>query len=111
MVVVFQLAVAISAEVVATTALRASHGFTRLWPTVVVLVGYPLSFFMLSLVLRRMSIAVAYAVWSAVGTAAIAVIGAVAFGERLTVTRVVFLAVIVAGVVGLQLSGTGGSGA
>lgn len=107
MLVAFQLLAAIAAEVVGTTALRASNGFSRLGPSLVVVVAYPLSFFLLSLVLRRMSIAVAYAVWSAIGTAAIAVIGAVAFDEPLTGLKIFFLVVVVAGVVGLQLAGAG----
>lgn len=103
-----QLAGAIAAEIVGTTALRASQGFTRLVPSLIVLAAYPLSFFLLSKVLERMSLAVAYAVWSAVGTAVIAVIGAVAYGEPMTAVKIFFLAVVVLGVVGLQLSGTGG---
>jgi small multidrug resistance pump len=103
-----QLAGAIAAEIVGTTALRASQGFTRLVPSLIVLAAYPLSFFLLSKVLERMSLAVAYAVWSAVGTAVIALIGAVAYGEPLTAAKIFFLAVVVVGVVGLQLSATGG---
>jgi small multidrug resistance pump len=97
---------AIAAEVVATTALRATDGFTRLAPSLVVFVGYPLSFYLLSQVLRHMPIGVAYAVWSAVGTAVIAVIGAVAYGESLNPLRIASLALVVLGVVGLQLGGS-----
>ncbi|WP_131746549.1 multidrug efflux SMR transporter [Frankia sp. Cppng1_Ct_nod] len=105
MAVVLQLAVAIVAEIVGTTSLRASDGFTRLWPSVLVCVCYPLSFYLLSLVLRQLSIGVAYAVWSAVGTAAIVIIGVVAYGESLTAIRVISLVLVVLGVIGLQLGG------
>ncbi len=105
MAVALQLAVAIVAEIVGTTSLRASDGFTRLWPSVLVCVCYPLSFYLLSLVLRQLSIGVAYAVWSAVGTAAIVIIGVVAYGESLTAIRVISLVLVVLGVIGLQLGG------
>ncbi len=104
--VILQFAGAITCEIVATTALRASDGFSRLWPSVVSMVCYPLSFYLLSLVLRHMSIGVAYAVWSAVGTAVIALIGAVAYGEAMNAIKIVSLALVVLGVVGLQLGGT-----
>ncbi|MGF7237130.1 MAG: DMT family transporter [Frankia sp.] len=99
------LGIAIAAEIIGTTALRAAHGFTRLIPTLVVAAMYPLSFFLLSKVLQRMSIGVTYAVWSGVGTAAIAVIGAVAFHESLSPLKIGFLILVIVGVVGLQLSG------
>jgi small multidrug resistance pump len=102
--VAFILGTAIAAEIVGTTALRASHGFSRLIPCLIVAAMYPLSFFLLSKVLQRMSIGVAYAVWSGVGTAAIAVIGAVAYGESLTPTKIGFLLLVIVGIVGLQLS-------
>ncbi len=101
------LGTAIAAEIVGTTALRASHGFTRLIPSLVVVTMYPLSFYLLSKVLERMTIGVTYAIWSGVGTAAIAVIGALAFGESLSLVKIGFLALVIVGVVGLQLSGSG----
>jgi small multidrug resistance pump len=101
----FQLAGAIAFEIVATTALRASDGLNRLWPSVVALVCYPLSFYQLSLALRHIPVGVAYAVWSAVGTAVIAVIGAVAYGEAMNPIKIASLVLIVVGVVGLQLGG------
>lgn len=99
------LAGAISAEIAATIALRASDGFTRLWPSLVVVAGYPVSFYLLSLVLKGMSIGAAYAIWSAVGTAVVATIGFVAFGEPVNALKIMSLVLIVAGVVGLQLAG------
>jgi len=106
MIAVFQLLAAIAAEIIATTSLRASDGFTRLWPSVVVCACYPLSLYLLSRVLRQISIGVAYAVWSAIGTAAIVIIGVVAYGESLSAVRIVSLLLVVLGVLGLQLSGT-----
>lgn len=101
----FLLAGAIATEIVATTALRAADGFTRLWPSLLVVVGYPVSFYLLSLVLREMSVGAAYAIWSAVGTAVIALIGFVAYGEPMNALKVGSLLLIVLGVVGLQLAG------
>lgn len=103
---VLQLAGAIAFEIVATTALRASDGFTRLWPSLVSAVCYPVSFYLLSLVLRHMSVGVAYAIWSAVGTAVIAMIGVVAYGETMNTVKIISLVLVVLGVVGLQLGGT-----
>jgi small multidrug resistance pump len=99
------LTVAILAEVAGTVALKYADGFTRLGPSAVVVVGYGLSFWMLALVLRELPIGLTYAVWAAVGTALIAAIGIVAFGEPATTLKLASLALIVAGVVGLNLAG------
>lgn len=99
------LALAIATEVAGTVALRLSDGFSRLLPSTVVVVGYGLSFLFLSLTLRGLSLSVTYAVWAGVGTAAIALVGAAALGEPLTTVKVASLALIVAGVVGLNLAG------
>lgn len=90
---------AIGSEVIATTALKLSEGFTRPLPSTLVVVGYGLSFYLLSLTLRSLSIGVAYAIWSGVGTAAIAIIGAFWFQETLTPTRVAGIVLIIAGVI------------
>jgi multidrug transporter EmrE-like cation transporter len=100
------LAVAIVSEVAATLALRSTDGFTRLLPSAVVVVGYGISFWMLALVLRELSIGVTYAVWSAVGTALIAAIGMLALGEPATALKVASLGLIILGVVGLNLAGS-----
>jgi small multidrug resistance pump len=101
----FLLSLAIVAEVLGTIALRSSDGFTRLLPSAGVVAGYALSFVLLSLVLRHLSVGYVYAVWSAAGTALIAVIGVLAFGETASLLKFASLAVIVAGVVGLNLAG------
>ena len=96
------LSVAIASEVAGTLALRSSRGFTQLAPSLLVVAGYSLAFYMLSLALRGMSVGTAYAIWSGIGTAIVAVAGAVLFGERLTVRSVVGIALIIAGVVLLE---------
>src|SRR5687768_4145084 len=100
------LTVAIVAEVAGTVALKYTDGFTRLGPSAAVVVGYGLSFWMLALVLRDMPIGLTYAVWAAVGTALIAAIGIVAFGEPATTLKLASLGLIIAGVVGLNLAGS-----
>jgi small multidrug resistance pump len=100
------LAFAIVSEVAGTIALRYSEGFTKLVPSVIVVGGYGVSFWLLALVLREMSIGATYAVWSAVGTALIAAIGMFAFGEPATALKVASLGLIILGVVGLNLAGS-----
>ena len=99
------LSLAIVTEVAGTVALRYSDGFTRPLPSVVVVVGYGISFWLLALVLKELSIGVTYAVWSAAGTALIATIGFVAFGEPATAAKLASLGLIIAGVIGLNLAG------
>ena len=97
------LAIAIVAEVVATSFLKASEGFTRIWPSVAVIVGYAIAFFFLSLTLKEIPVGVAYAVWSGVGVTLIAAIGWVAFGQRLDAAAIAGMTLIIAGVVVLNL--------
>jgi multidrug transporter EmrE-like cation transporter len=99
------LAIAISSEVAATIALRSSNGFSRPIPSVIVVVGYALSFWMLSLVLRDISVGTTYAIWAGAGTAAIAVIGIVALGEPATALKLASVALIIVGVIGLNAAG------
>ena len=100
------LTFAIVSEVAGTIALRYSDGFTKLVPSVIVVGGYGVSFWLLALVLREMSIGATYAVWSAVGTALIAAVGMFAFGEPATALKVASLGLIILGVVGLNLAGS-----
>jgi multidrug transporter EmrE-like cation transporter len=100
------LSIAILTEVAATVSLRFAHGFTNPVPSAVVVVGYGISFWMLALVLKQLPIGLTYAVWSAAGTALIATIGIFAFGEGATTLKLASLALIIMGVVGLNLAGS-----
>ena len=100
------LTIAILAEVAGTVALKYTHGFTNAGPSALVVAGYGLSFWMLALVLRDLPIGLTYAVWAAAGTALIAAIGIVAFGEPATTLKLLSLGLIIAGVVGLNLAGS-----
>jgi len=98
------LVVAIVLEVSGTTCMKISQGFTRLLPSFFMFVLYALSLTFLTLALKRIEVSVAYAVWSAVGTALIAAVGILAFKESITALKIVSLLVIIVGVVGLHLS-------
>ncbi|GAA1864387.1 multidrug efflux SMR transporter [Pseudonocardia ailaonensis] len=100
------LALAIGAEVSGTVALKFSQGFSRLVPSVIVVLGYGTAFYALSRALSRgMAIGVAYGVWAAVGVAAIAIIGALFLEEPLTWVQVGGIVLVIAGVVALELGG------
>jgi small multidrug resistance pump len=100
------LALAIAAELFATMSLRASDGFTRLSPSAGAVIGYAAAFWLLSLVLvRGVPVGVAYAIWAAVGVAAVAALGWWLFDERLTLVQGGGLLLIVVGVVALELGG------
>jgi small multidrug resistance pump len=96
------LALAIGSEIVATVSLKLSDGFTKPVPSVVVVAGYALSFYALSITLRTIPLGVVYAIWSGVGTAAIVVIGLFLFRETLDLVKVVGIGLIIAGVVTLN---------
>jgi len=98
------LAAAIVLEICGTTSLKLSDGFTRLAPSGAVVFCYAASFALLSLALRGIELSIAYALWSGVGTAAVAAIGVVWFGESAGAWKLVCLALIVLGVAGLHLS-------
>jgi len=104
------LAIAILLEITGTTALKLSNGFARPVPALVVVICYVGSFGLLSLALRGIDLSVAYAVWSGVGTAAVAAIGIFWFGEGAGVGKLLALALIVLGVAGLHLAERGSSG-
>ncbi|MCH4563892.1 multidrug efflux SMR transporter [Halomonas sp. EGI 63088] len=97
------LALAIIAEVIATSALKASDGFTRLWPSVTVVVGYGLAFYLLALVLRSVPVGIAYAFWAGLGIVLITLVGQVVYGERPDPPALLGLAMIVGGVVVIQV--------
>jgi len=97
------LGIAIVSEVVATSALKATHGFTRLWPSLAVVLGYASAFYFLSLTLRSIPVGVAYAVWSGVGIVLVAVIAWLLYGQKLDTAAIVGMALIIAGIVVLNL--------
>jgi small multidrug resistance pump len=99
------LTIAIAAEVAATVSLRYSDGFSEPLPSAIVVIGYATSFWLLSLILKELSVGTTYAIWAGAGTAAIAVIGIVALGEPATAIKLASIALIVAGVIGLNLAG------
>jgi len=96
------LAIAIVAEVVGTTALKASDGFTRFGASAVVVAGYGLAFYFLSLALRDIPVGVAYAIWSGVGIVLVSILGWWLFGQALDAAAVLGMALIIAGVVVLN---------
>lgn len=97
------LAIAIVAEVIATSALKAAAGFTRPLPSLVVVAGYGLAFYFLSLTLRVIPMGVAYAVWSAMGIALVSLIGWLVYDQRLDAPALLGMGLIVAGVAVIQL--------
>ena len=94
---------AIIAETIATSALRACDGFTRLVPSLLVVAGYGASFWWLSKTLKAIPVGIAYAVWSGVGTVLITAAGVLVFGQKLDAAAWLGIALIVAGVVVLNL--------
>jgi small multidrug resistance pump len=97
------LAIAIVAEVVGTSALKASNGFTVWQPSLFVAIGYGISFYFLSLALRTIPVGIAYAIWSGVGIVLISVIAWVAYRQTLEMAAILGIALIIAGVCVIQL--------
>lgn len=97
------LSAAILAEVVGTSALKSSEGFSKPWPSLLMVVAYGAAFFLLSLTLRTIPVAVAYAVWSGAGIVLIALAGWLLFGQRLDAPALLGIGLIVAGVVVLNV--------
>jgi len=93
------LSVAIAAEVVATSALKSSEGFSKLWPSVLVVCGYLIAFYCLSLTLRTIPVGVAYAVWSGVGIVLVSLVAWLAFGQKLDPPAILGMTLIISGVV------------
>ncbi|MBP7687343.1 MAG: EamA family transporter [Thermoflexales bacterium] len=93
------LLIAIIAEVIATSALKASEGFTKLWPSIIVVIGYGAAFYALSLALREIPMGVAYAIWSGLGLILITLTGWLLYGQRIDAPAFIGMVLIVAGVV------------
>lgn len=97
------LFLAVAAEIVGTSGLKASEGFTRLWPVAVVLVGYGASFYLLALTLQYLPLGVVYAIWSGLGTVGTVIVGVLYWRESLDLAGAVGIALIVVGVAVLNL--------
>ena len=98
-----QLFLAVIAETIATSALQSSHQFTRLVPTIIVIVGYAVSFYLLAQTLKVLPVGIMYAVWSGLGIVLIAIIGFIAFGQRLDFPAILGMALILAGILIIHL--------
>lgn len=97
------LAIAIVAEVIATSALKASQGFTQLLPSILVVVGYGVAFFCLSMTLRTIPVGIAYAIWSGAGIVLVSLVGFALYGQKLDVWAIVGIGLIITGVMVINL--------
>lgn len=100
------LALAIASEVLGTSALKASDGMTRLIPSLIVVTGYALAFYLLALCLKTMPVGFVYAIWAGLGVVGVALVGYLVFGETMTIAKTAGIALIVGGVA-LVHAGTG----
>ncbi len=97
------LAIAIVAEVIATSALKASEGFSRLAPSAIVVIGYGIAFYCLAITLKTIPVGVAYAIWSGAGIALVTLIAWFLFGQKLDAAAFIGIGLIIAGVLVIQL--------
>ncbi len=97
------LMLAVIAETIGTTALQASHQFTRFWPSALVVVGYGAAFCLMALTLKVMPVGIVYAIWSGLGIALIALIGFLVFGQKLDWPAVLGLGMILSGILIIHL--------
>ncbi len=93
------LVIAIIAEVIATSALKASAEFTKLVPSIIVVTGYGVAFYFLALVLKTIPVGIAYAIWSGMGIVLIAIVAAIIFKQIPDVPALIGMALIISGVV------------
>lgn len=100
----FLLFIAIILETIGTTEAKLSQGFTKMIPSLWMLICYVISFVLLAVVLKRIEVSTAYAIWSGLGTALIAVIGIYFFQETINFLKIISIALIIFGVIGLHLS-------
>ena len=103
----YYLAAAIVFEVAGSTSMKLSYGLSRLGPTALMFAFYAVAFACNAMALKRLDLSVTYAIWSGLGTAAVAVIGMTWFQEPVTALRLISIAFIVLGVLGLALSARG----
>jgi small multidrug resistance pump len=101
------LFVAVVAETIGTTALQASAQFSRFWPSVIVVIAYALSFYLMAVTLKYMPVGIVYAIWSGLGIVSIALIAFIVFGQRLDLPAMLGLSMIIGGIVVIHVfSGT-----
>ncbi|MFZ6769831.1 DMT family transporter [Undibacterium sp. Di26W] len=99
----FFLGIAIAGEVIATSALKASEGFSKPIPSIVVAAGYLIAFYFLSLTLRTMQVGVAYAIWAGLGVVVVSAIAWIVYGQKLDLPAMVGMALIISGVMVMNL--------
>ncbi|MEP4248787.1 DMT family transporter [Tateyamaria sp.] len=97
------LVIAVIAETIGTTALQASDQFTRVWPSVLVVIAYGFAFYFLGIALKYIPVGIAYALWSGLGIVLIALIGFAVFGQVLDIAALVGLSMIIGGIVVIQM--------
>ncbi len=97
------LAIAIVAEVIATSALKASEEFTKLYPSLIVVIGYGVAFYFMTLVLRTIPIGITYAVWSGLGIVLVAIIGIVLYKEIPDIPAIIGMGLIISGVLVIHI--------
>ncbi|MFS7191565.1 SMR family transporter [Serratia proteamaculans] len=97
------LTMAIVAEVIATTMLKASEGFTRLWPSLVVVIGYAVAFWGLSMVVKTMPLGIVYAIWSGMGIVLVSIAAVFVYQQKLDLPAVFGMGLIIAGVLVINL--------
>lgn len=97
------LMIAIVAEVAATLSLKSAEGFTKFWPSLTVVVGYGISFYLLSIILKTLPVGITYAIWSGVGIVLTAIIAAVIFKQIPDVPSMIGMGLIISGVVVIQV--------
>lgn len=93
------LGIAIIAEVIATSALKGTEGFSKFWPSVLVVLGYGTAFYLLSLTLKEIPVGVAYAIWSGLGIVLVSAVGMVLYKQKLDLPAIIGLLLIIAGVI------------
>ena len=100
----YLLLLAIVFEVCGTTSMKLSHGFLELLPSILIFVFYAISFSLFTLALKKIDVSIAYAIWAGLGTALVTVIGVLWFKEPVNTLKMISLVIVVAGVIGLNLS-------
>ena len=97
------LFLAIVLETMATSAIKASEGFTKLYPSLIVIIGYAISFYLLSVVMKYLPIGITYAIWSGLGIVFITLIGVYYYNEKIDLASIIGMGLILLGVVVIRL--------